>query len=124
MRPALLITALTAAVLFTGCAGLSDADRRQFELLREDMATLQARLERTDTRVGELSSKFKLLREKVDENRAAPSEASGGPGLEPPEGLSVVRLENGRAEEAAEETEETKETGAQKKTRPLLKLGR
>lgn len=108
-------------VLFTGCAGLSEAERRQFELLREDMAALQERLERTDTRVEELSSKFKLLREKVDEDRAAPAEVSGGAGLEPPEGLSVVRLEDGRAEEAAEET---RETGAQKKTRPLLKLGR
>jgi len=86
------IVIAAAALLFTGCASVSE-QQKSIDRLSLQVAELKASLDSTRGKVDDLGNKFVLLQEKIDASRADIDKLAAAtvPAL-PPEGLTVVPL--------------------------------
>lgn len=80
-----------ALALGAGCAAMEAQDKAIAEL-KTQVVDIKAQAAATDSRMDELDNKFHLLQEKLQTMQASSQSAPSQPGLNPPEGLKVVRL--------------------------------
>ncbi len=90
-----VISMAAVTLVLAGCAGLSQEDRRDFDLLKKRVSALQESRITNEAKIDELNNKIILLNEKIEAKRGA--EGAGGEsgpaaGYLPPEGLKVVSL--------------------------------
>ncbi|MBI5888034.1 MAG: tol-pal system protein YbgF [Deltaproteobacteria bacterium] len=100
MRIFRLITCAALAGLVAGCAGL--ATKEESAELRKKTDELRQNLTDSNSRLEEISNKFSLLREKVEEQRSMIERLSSSPPAVP-EGLRVVTLGGTGAKDVAGE---------------------
>ncbi|HAO93962.1 MAG: tol-pal system protein YbgF [Deltaproteobacteria bacterium GWB2_55_19] len=92
-----IILSIAAALLFAGCAGMGEHEKKVDELGRK-VTELKASIDERDAKVEDLNNKFNLLHEKL-ETAKADIEKLSRPLV--PEGLKVVPLEEEPSSAAA-----------------------
>jgi len=80
-----------ALALGAGCAAMEAQDKAIGDL-KTQVIEIKARAAASDSRIEELDNRFHLLQEKLQTMQASRQTAPAQPGLNPPEGLKVVRL--------------------------------
>jgi len=98
MRIFRLITCVALAGLVAGCAGF--ATKEESAELRKKTDELRQKLADSSSRLEEISNKFSLLRERVDEQKVMIEKLSSSPPVVP-EGLRVVTLGSAGAKDTA-----------------------
>lgn len=108
----LVLIAFLSALVLAGCATVEND--KAFQNLSRQVSELKTSLDEKDARLQELSGKFSLLHEKVEENRVlleklkSAEQAPAPQPVQPPEGLKVVPL----TEDHARDTEVRPKTDA------------